>query len=344
MSEAPSAILIHEHITGGGWPADLAHPPLVHEALAIARAVAAAFRRWGRLPVVMTRDARLGAHRLPADEVVSVTPACCRETLEALTRRCGAVLVVAPETGGVLESVSGLVEETGALLLGSPASAVATAADKWAFGERLREAGLPTPRTVRVDAHAAPAAVAELGYPLMVKPVRGAGCEGVARVDDAAELRKAIEALGSDLGGSLLLQDYVDGAAVSVSLLVAEGRAQVLALNSQDVRAGTPYTYRGGVSGIEHERGEEACELARAAVSLVPGLRGLVGVDLVIGEHGCSLIEVNARVTTSIVGLGKAIDLDVAAAVWRACRHGELPKRVGVRRPVSFTVESSDAL
>jgi predicted ATP-grasp superfamily ATP-dependent carboligase len=341
MSDAPSAILVHEHITGGGWPADRQHPPFVGEASAVARAVAAAFRRWGQFPVVMTRDPRCGAQGLPADEIVSVTPASCREALEALARRCGAVVVVAPETGGALESVSALVDATGALLLGSPAPAVAATADKWAFGERLREAGLPTPRSVRFDADAAPVA---LGYPLIVKPVRGAGCEGVARVDDAGELRSVLAAVASDGGAPVLLQEYVDGTAVSVSLLAARGRAQVLALNSQDVRPGKPFTYRGGVSGIGHERGDEARELACAAVSLVPGLRGLVGVDLVIGEKGCSLIEVNARVTTSIVGLRMALDLDLAEAVWRACRYGRLPKRVRVRRPVGFAVEPSHAL
>ena len=83
-----------------------------------------------------------------------------------------------------------------------------------------------------------------------------------------------------------------------------------------------------------HPRRAEACELAQRAVALVPGLRGYVGVDLVLGEETCWLIEINPRVTTSYVGLRRVVGLNMAAAIWRACRDGSLPAWRPFRLPL----------
>ena len=53
-----------------------------------------------------------------------------------------------------------------------------------------------------------------------------------------------------------------------------------------------------------------------------------MGVDLVLGEETCWLIEINPRPTTSYVGLRRVIGLNMTAAVWDACRDGVLPDEV----------------
>jgi hypothetical protein len=97
-----------------------------------------------------------------------------------------------------------------------------------------------------------------------------------------------------------------------------------------------PFVYDGGVASLSHPRRAEACELARRAVALMPGLRGYVGVDLVLGEETCWLIEINPRPTTSYVGLRRVIDLNMAAAIWHACRDGSLPAALAVPPPAAF--------
>jgi predicted ATP-grasp superfamily ATP-dependent carboligase len=64
-----------------------------------------------------------------------------------------------------------------------------------------------------------------------------------------------------------------------------------------------------------------------------------VGVDVVLAPGGSVLIEVNARVTTSFVGLRRVADVDVAEAVWRACSLGELPVAAGTTGEVAFHKE-----
>ena len=335
-SALPSAILVHEYVSGGGWPAPDLPPDLTEEALAILRALLADLRAWGRFPVVTTRDRRLRTTGLIADRVVDLDAAVYPKALLELARDCGAALVVAPEGGGALERLSALIEDAGVCLLGSPPEAVAVAADKWECHRRFSRAGLPTPETVCVAPAAAEAAAARLGYPVVVKPLDGAGCDGVGLATNEVLLAAALRQPALRGAASVLVQRYVEGEAASVSLLVAGGRSLALSLNGQRVRAGIPFAYAGGVASRPHPRRAQACALAQRAVALVPGLRGYVGVDLVLGGQTDWLIEINPRPTTSYVGLRRVLDLNMAAAIWQACRDGSLPAAVAVPPPAAF--------
>ncbi len=342
MAALPSAILLHEYVTGGGWPEPQIPPDLADEASAIRRALLADLRAWGRFPVVTTRDRRLPTPGLDADRIVDLDYEVYPRQLLELARSCGAALVVAPESGGALERISTLVTDAGVLLLGSSPEAVAVAADKWESHRRFVDAGLPSPRSVCVRPAAAEDGAAGLGYPVVAKPLDGAGCDGVSLALDAAELRAALQDAPLRAAKRILLQSYVEGPAASVSLLVAGGRSIALSLNEQRMRVGPRFAYDGGVVSLRHPRSAEACALAREAVSLVPGLCGYVGVDLVLGEERCWLIEINPRPTTSYVGLRRAIDLNLAAAVWDACSRGVLPTAVATPLAVSFGKRWSD--
>ncbi len=341
-SPLPSAILVHEYVTGGGWPAPDFPPGLAAEALAILRALLADLRAWGRFPVVTTRDRRLRRTSLAADRVVDLDVEVYPTGLLDLARECGAALVIAPEGGGALERLSSLVSDAGVCLLGSLPEAVAVAADKWECYRRFSRAGLSTPKTTRVSPDAASVAAARLGYPVVVKPVGGAGCDGVGLATDDDALKRALRQAALRDAKSILVQEYASGSAASVSLLVADGRSTALSLNGQRVRAGIPFAYDGGVASLPHPRRAEAFELAQRAVALVPGLRGYVGVDLVLGEETCRLIEINPRPTTSYVGLRRVIDLNMAAAIWRACRDGSLPAAVAVPPSAAFEKRWTD--
>lgn len=341
-STLPSAILVHEYVTGGGWPGPRIPNGLAAEALALLRALLADLRAWGRFTVVTTRDRRLPTPGLDADRIVDVDSEVYLETLLELGRECGAALVVAPEGEGALERVSALLSDAGVMLLGSPPAAVAVAADKWECHRRFTRACLPTPETLCVFPADAGAAAAWLGYPVVVKPLDGAGCDGVGLAANEAALGAVLRQPALLAATSVLVQKYVEGQAASVSLLVAGGRSIALSLNSQRVRAGVPFAYDGGVASLPHPRSTEACALARRAVALIPGLCGYVGVDLVLGEEACWLLEVNPRPTTAYVGLRRVIDLNMAAAVWDACREGILPTAVATPPSAEFGKGWSD--
>jgi len=341
MPSTPSSILVHEAVTGGGR-ASAGPAPLAAEATAILRALLRDFSAWGRLRVVATWDDRDPAPTLPADEVVPIRASSYREDLAAVARRCGAALVVAPETGGALERTTRLMEAVDVLVVGSPSWAVAAAADKARCPDRLATAGVACPRTVLTTPRGAVEDARHVGYPLVMKPRFGAGCERVALAADEDELDAALTAFGRRDEREVVLQEYVRGEAVSVSLLASDDGVLPLGVNTQDVRPGVPFEYRGGAAGVDHPRGKGIVAAARVAVGALPGLRGHVGVDLVVAPDRCVVIEVNPRLTTSYVGLRRALRANLAELVWRAVVEGRLPRRLGTRGPAPITWRRRD--
>jgi len=358
------ALLVHEYVTGGGWPE--AEPPrFAREADAMVRAVLEDLRDWGRFTVVTTRDRRVRGPALPADRVVwldrgergarrlgdagvdraaggpgDIDADRCgyRAALLEAAAGCEAALVIAPETGGALERTSALLYEAGVSLLGSTPAAIAVAADKWECSRRFGRAGLPAPDTACVAPHDAAAAARRLGLPVVLKPLDGAGCDGLAVVGAETDLGAALALPALAGAEKILVQRWVAGEAASVSLLVADGGAVLpLSLNTQELRIGIPCAYEGGRAAIDHARRDEAFDLAARAVGLVPGLRGYVGVDMVLAPGGCLLVEINPRLTTSYVGLRRALAFNLAEAHCRACICDTLPTTVRFRAPRGHT-------
>ena len=98
------------------------------------------------------------------------------------------------------------------------------------------------------------------------------------------------------------------------------------------------------ISGEASKHGFSPDELRAAAATLgaLPGLRGHVGVDLVVAPDRCVVIEVNPRLTTSYVGLRRALRANLAELVWRAVVEGRLPRRLGTRGPAPITWRRRD--
>src|SRR3990172_5572832 len=277
---SPLKVFVHEFVTGGGGPPGDMPLDLASEAAAMLQAVLADFSAWGAVRTVTTLDRRLDHFALPADEVVRVTPGQHVSTFASLLDRCDAALIIAPETDGVLARLSAIAEEAGIPLLSSSSTAVAIAGDKAAGYDLFRRANLPTPLTRRSTFSSALQMADQVGYPLVVKPLDGVGCEGVCLVSESSELAEALTLLRHATSrDEIILQSFVAGVHASVSLLVAGERSLPLSLNGQDIEVGCPFVYQGGVVPLSHLAAERALAVARAALSLIPGLRGYVGVD-----------------------------------------------------------------
>ncbi len=303
-------------------------------------ALAADLARVPGIKVLATADPRFPL-AAPDVEVVTVPrPAMLRTLLGT----ADAVWLIAPESGGRLARLAAAVEATGTRLLGPSAPAIRLAGDKLRLARRLAGAGVPVPTTRAVHVSAGRrSGGAPPSYPVVVKPARGAGCEGVSLARRAAELPRALAlATAAAARGRILVQPYVEGIPASVSLLCDGTRALPLALNRQRVRAGAPFSYDGGETPFAHPLAARAMERAAAACALVPGLRGYVGVDVVLVDGDAVVVELNPRLTTSYLGLRRALDANLAAlaleaALWR------LPPPPRILRRVQFLASGAIA-
>jgi tyramine---L-glutamate ligase len=339
MDSSPKPIFVHEFVSGGGCAGEALPPGLLAEGYAMLRAVLTDFARWGRFPIITTLDSRLGAAALPATRVERVEPGDYADLYRALVTESQAVLIIAPETDSVLKSLTATAEELGVPVLGSSSAATQVAGDKWACYRYFRQAGLTTPpvRRARFDGDVE-AAARNLCYPLVIKPVDGVACVGVLLVNSRANLPQALDRLRAlTRRDDFLLMEYVAGTHASVSLLVSASGSRPLTLNRQNIAvAAGQFVYDGGTIPLEHRLSERALAVAAQAVSLIPGLSGYVGVDLVLADKAAFVIEINPRLTTSYVGVRAAVGINLAEAIWHACIDAELPRSVPVQRQVDF--------
>ena len=336
-------ILVHEFVSGGGLAGEDVPASLAREGSAMLTALVADLALIGHHRIVTTADARFPLAPPPGVEVVTLSIRA-DERAEQLDRQivsADAVWFVAPETDGCLERLAARAEHYGTPLVGSGSAAIRRASDKASFARRLdpHSVRCPTTRVFSADVDWAEwkAVAREFGYPVVVKPRRGAGCDGVCLARDAPELQRAVKT-ARRVGGaeSLLLQRFVPGVAASVSLLATRGRARALALNAQSVRISRSFTYDGGTTPFDHPLASRAVQVAELTCEELGGFRGYVGVDLVLTDSEAVVIEVNARLTTSYLGVRSAIDDNIAALALAACA-GDLPTAVSCRQRVRFT-------
>lgn len=328
-------ILVHEFVTGGGLAGRDVPVSLAREGAAMLEALVADLAAIPGHEIVVTMDARFPPAVPPGVEVVGFDG-----DLDSLTEGVDAVWFVAPETGGCLERLVAGAEAQGKRILGSGSAAIRRASDKAALARLLAGRGVAHPLTCVLNPQTSPVAwetaARRIGYPVVVKPRRGAGCEGVVLVRDAEDLDAAVRnARRIDSGGAWLVQQFVPGLAASVSLVADGVRAIPLAVSAQWIRIGRGFHYAGGTTPLEHPNAEVAAEVAVRAVDAFPGLRGYVGVDLVLTDSEAVVIEINPRLTTAYVGVRSVLETNVAEMAMAAC-EGRRPDPVRPDRRVSF--------
>ena len=268
--------------------------------------------------------------RLPG---VSVEVVERRRDFLSVLRRADAALVIAPEENGILEGLARTVVREGRLLLGPAPEAVRLMADKLATARCLEAAGVLTPRTEAVRFGTARERLRARALPFVVKPRDGCGCRGVVLVRRRREITGAIRAVRrATRRADFLVQDHVAGESASVSVIASSGLPLTLGLNRQGIRAGRFPAYEGGETAYRHPLAPRAVETARAAMVAIaaacPGTRGYAGVDLVLGDEGATVLEINPRLTTSYVGLRHAFGANLAGLIVAAALGRPLPARL----------------
>lgn len=306
MTEPPR-VLVGEFITGGGCAGGALPASLAREGEIMARGLVGDLLGLGGLAITLLRDARLGP--LPGvQRTLAVRRAGEFEGLwaEELGRH-DLAFPVAPETGGVLERLTRRSEEAGVALWSPDADTVALAASKRATAARLAAAGLPVVPTATLDA---PPPAGRSGW--VLKPDDGVGCEGQRIVPSGA----ALTAPGP---GDWVVQPLMDGMAASLTVLCRDGEALLLAANVQRIeRVVEGFRLRGVAVNALREGRETLADLAAAVARALPGLRGCVGVDLVLTAAGPMVLEVNPRITTAYAGLRSSLLCNPMALVREA--------------------------
>ncbi len=322
-----SRVLLIEYFTSGGSLES--SPSMALEGYAMLRAVAWDLWRSGfKLAIALDRRA-ISSLRLPPSIKIKVEPGSLMESIRRASSLANYALIIAPPMAGIHASLTALLEELGLNVLGPSASRIAEVTDKARLMHTLSSLGLRTPKTVTLsskDLDGLLEAADELGYPMVIKPRDGAGCEGIYVVSAHSQLELVARGIVSS-PSPYIAQEAIRGIHASVSLISNGHVAKPLSLNAQFIEWGFKPEYLGGLTPLNHHLAERVLEESRKCVEALR-LKGYVGVDVVIDEAGPCIVEVNPRLTTSYVAVTSAFSFDpsLGACIVKACA-GDLDPR-----------------
>ncbi|MCK5628078.1 ATP-grasp domain-containing protein [Candidatus Bathyarchaeota archaeon] len=332
-------LFVYEHISGGGFVDKPIPPEILCEGYGMLKTLISDFHSAGH-NVVTLLDSRLAVFR-PQFKVDCITPVSSFDEFEnAFEQNCGSVdaaFVVAPESEQVLKNLVERIEQTGVNSLNCGVKAIEEASNKALIHELLERLGIATPNTVAISKSAdleeqKRVISGRLEYPLILKPLDGVSGCGVSFVRSKNELVDAIDKIVEvSMNEYFIAQQFVRGIAASVNLICTNNRVLPISLNKQNFVLATPDStseYNGGIVPLVHPLEREAFEVAEKVVKSVGGLRGYVGVDLVLTEDRPVVLEVNPRFTTSCIGLREVTNLNLAEALIQAAIRNELPENV----------------
>jgi len=154
----------------------------------------------------------------------------------------------------------------------------------------------------------------------VIKPVKGCGAQGV-RISDGPT------------GVGEFSQKYIDGEHFSVSIVASRvvgdaclyfsGKPPlVLAVNRQYIETGSDglIHYRGGETPVHPAREAEIIEVAKNVVGVL-GCQGYCGIDVVVSDK-VYVVDVNPRITTSLVGIAACMKEEIADILVAASKGG----------------------
>lgn len=263
------------------------------------------FSRVPEATAVTLEDARLAIERPAAERgrYRAVATAAERDAqFDAEVCQADGVLLIAPETDGILTRLARRVEELGGRLLSPPSEFCAWATDKSAVAATMIAAGAPLPEGVRLQP--SDPWPQDFPAPAVLKPNDGCGSQGVRRLDDLSRDARPQEV---DLRDATVwrLERFVPGEAASVLVLWGPTTRAVLCGFMQTLSDDGTFQYLGGAGPLSSNLQQRLERLVDRVFEPLPEWQGFIGLDVVLGpaEDGSSdyLIEVNPRLTTSYV-------------------------------------------
>lgn len=278
----------------------IAHDPsLSGEGAAMLSTLASSFERCGYEVVTPEKGSF-------SDEIVRIAPTCDMG------------LVIAPDH--LLSKYTFLLEQA-THNLGCGFMSVALCANKVQSKKILHENGVAVPLLNPSSGRH------------VIKPVKGCGTQGV-RIADGTP------------GDGEFAEQFIDGEHYSVSLVINRvigdacayfsGRPPViLAVNHQDIRIDDRgvFSYIGGETPVHPPREAEIVAVAVKASALL-GCQGYCGVDVVVGD-AINVVDVNPRITTSLVGIAACMQEEIAEILVAASK-GQGPDQVHLTGSARF--------
>lgn len=316
---------IFEFITGGGLVGHDLSESLLNEGELMLQTLINELNQDDN-KISICRDKRLD--RLNQDIAQSFVDKNIEEQLNNLIKDADVCWLIAPETDGCLEHYTKFFSNKKAIFIGSPTDDIKLTSSKYLTNKLLLENNINAVQTKRIED-----TIPETDSGWIIKPDDGAGAEDARLIIDEAQLENFVN-------NNYIIQPYIKGVNLSMSLLVCNSEVCLLACNKQyvDIEEDGIKLNKIGVNEYIFKN-DEFLKLAKAIVSVIPGLVGYIGIDLIEKEGELFVLEINPRLTTAYVGLSKSIGINVANAIFDIFKSKKLPNiKLDTTKPVMVNI------
>ncbi len=285
-------LFISEYVCSGAWTETLDDSTLLAEAKGMLLAALSDFSSEPDIRISTTWDSRLGPFPLPDIEVIVVeTPEEEHAAFTQQIQSSNAAFIIAPEFSSLLADRCEYVNAAGKTLIGPDLTTIQIFADKLATYEFLTSRNIPTIQTFKTN-H-----LESTQTHFVHKPRFGAGSVAT-RIITHDQLPKI--SMTSEFG-PMLLQPYLEGTPLSLSVLAGPRSIDLLPLTRQHLSTDGALKYTGCTLPAESSLQKRAEALVQQVIDMTANLRGYLGFDLLYLPHTDELliVEVNPRLTTS---------------------------------------------
>jgi tyramine---L-glutamate ligase len=341
-------IWVCEYISAGGLASETLPASLLQEGLLMRDALLADLAALG-VDCITSHDYRvMPPMHAQSLEVGTLDVANSIWQQQLAQHAVDACWIIAPESNGVLHDLCQQVQTLGLPWIGCSAQAIQETSSKACMAERCRTAGVPVLPHVMLtevaDFEGLPWDNQAHQHGWVVKPDDGAGCEETFYFKYKSELiefNNNLKNYSVERSSRFLLQPYVPGAALSMSVIATTNAVKVIAAHRQQVEiVDGKFVFNG--AGVNEAASELAAmqRLAEQVHQAIPGLVGYWGADMILQETGeLILVEVNPRLTTPYIALSQILSQNPAAMILEAILNHKLPDCVA-KAAVRLTLNS----
>lgn len=232
------------------------------------------------------------------------------ETLK-VARKYKVDAVITEQTDYSVPTAAYVAEKMG--LPGISYEAALSATNKWLMREKCRKAGIPMPAYRKVDnLDEALGTAAEIGPPVVIKPVDNQSSRGVSKIWNMDEIPRWFEKTKSYAReGSVLVEEMMFGTESSAEGFVAGNNVYVFGICDK-TKCPPPYSYDIRLiypAFFAKEVVNEIKTMNEKIISAIGITMGITHAEYIVTDRGVRLIEIAAR------GCGSRVASDLIPAI-----------------------------
>ena len=297
---------LFEFITGGGLIGQALPDSLVREARMMVQTLIKELIACGHYKITITRDSRVQLFDYDINQHTINIP--FKKVLPELVQKSEVCWLIAPETENCLYNLTDLFIQNASTFIGSDLNAVHTTSSKLITCNILENANICTPDTKLLKD-----VIPDSKSGWIIKPDDGVGAQNCIYLSDRLTLREDMAIKEND---NYIIQPFIEGEHMSMSLFVYNKNIQLLSCNKQEITLKKNLISLTGIGVNEFlSYQDQMRELAESIVSAIPGFSGYIGIDLVRSNNNFFVIDINPRFTTSYAGISASLGINITEKI-----------------------------